>query len=173
MINYSIPGWMSGPELMWLHETSKKMKSVLEIGSFKGRSTFALCTGCQGTVFAVDRFEGDPTVFGGVNFYKDFYTNVGHFTNLVIFRADSVYASQFFAPKSIDMIFIDGDHTKEGVIADIDAWLPKCNKLICGHDLRPWAGKEWTKGESEVEPALRDRNIDFRIAVDSIWYKEL
>lgn len=173
MINYGIQGWMSEPELMWLHETAKGMHSVLEIGSFKGRSTYALCTGCKGPVFAVDMFQGDPTVFGGSPFYNEFYANVGHFKNLVAFRMDSFSASRFFRPKSIDMIFIDGDHTEVGVLTDVKAWLPICNKLLCGHDLRPWAGLEWTKGESEVKPALEKLRLPYEAVVDSIWKLEI
>jgi hypothetical protein len=164
MINYSIPGWMSDSELMWLHETSKQMKSVLEIGSFKGRSTYALCTGCPGPVFAIDMFQGDPAVFGEGDFYREFYVNVGHFKNLVTYRMDSFSAAQFFKPKSIDMIFIDGDHAEAGVITDLKAWWLIGNKLICGHDLRP---------ESEIETALKKFGINYSLAIDSIWKCEI
>lgn len=173
MINYNIPGWMSDWELMWLHETAKTMNSVLEIGSFKGRSTYALCTACKGSVFAVDMFKSNPLFYNGPDFYEDFYKNVGHFENLVILRTDSLSASRFFRPKSIDMIFIDGDHSKTGVINDLTSWWRICNKLICGHDLRPWKNEEWTKGESEVKVALEELNINYEIAVDSIWKYEV
>lgn len=173
MINYSIKGWMSQWELMWLHETAKKMDSVLEIGSFMGRSTFSLCTGCKGTVFAVDKFESAGGVIPAGNFYNEFYANVGFFKNLVIFRGESIYASQFFKPKSIDMIFIDGDHTKDGVIRDIQAWAPICKKLLSGHDLRPWPAYESWSGfgghESGVEDALKELKLDYKLEVDSIW----
>ncbi len=32
------------------------------------------------------------------------------------------------------MVFLDGDHEYEGVAADIEAWYPKTQKLLCGHD---------------------------------------
>jgi hypothetical protein len=41
----SIPGWMTEDELRWLHETAKSMASVVEIGCYQGRSTFALLQG--------------------------------------------------------------------------------------------------------------------------------
>lgn len=164
MINYSIPGWMSDQELTWLYETSKQMQSVLEIGSFKGRSTYVLCSGCPGPVFAVDMFQGDPSIFGAGPFYNEFYSNVGHFKNLVVFKMDSFSAAQFFKPRSIDMIFIDGDHSAAGVITDVKAWLPICKKLLCGHDLR--AG-------GEIGPALDKIGLNYNLAVDSIWKHEI
>ena len=164
MINTEINGWMSIPELEWLNTTAKQMQSIIEIGSYRGRSTYTLCSACPGMIFAIDNFIGESTVLETSDIYKDFYENVGHFKNLVIFRTDSFSAAQFFKPKSIDMIFIDGDHSRAGVLTDVKVWMPICKKLICGHDLRP---------ESEVESALRMLGIDFKIATDSIWTYEI
>ena len=57
-----IRGWMELEELLWLNQTAKNMDSIVELGCFCGRSTYALLSGCMehnaghpnGTVYAVD-----------------------------------------------------------------------------------------------------------------------
>ena len=137
-----IPGWMTPGELDFLYKTAKEMDSIVEIGSWKGRSTHALLSGCKGTVTAIDTWkgtkgeEGNPHIEaeGHDVFTDDFMKNVGHFPNLVPMRMTSLEAAALIPDKSVDMVFIDGDHSYEAVRADIAAWLPKARKLICGHD---------------------------------------
>jgi hypothetical protein len=143
-----IPGWMTRPELEWLYEKAKTMQSVVEIGCFKGRSTFVLasaCNGDSGKVYAVDPFTfgGDWSKFcspnlglkSGDDFMGEFLKNVGHFKHLTVVKKPSVEAAATLADLEADMVFIDGDHSYEGLTADLKAWDPKTKKLLCGHDL--------------------------------------
>lgn len=138
-----ISGEMLRGELNWLFLRAKEMNEVVEIGSWQGRSTHALLSGCKGTVYAIDHFKGSKTAEGQCtplkasqeNIFQKFMDNVGHFKNLKVYRMSSLEAAKkFFNDKSIDMVFIDGDHSYKAVKADIEAWLPKVKKLICGHD---------------------------------------
>lgn len=144
-----IDGWMLFKELTWLYEMAKSNKTILEVGSWKGRSTHALLTGCKnGTVTAVDTWEGsidnrDMTswIAKQENIFAQFNSNVGHFTNLKIHRKASLDAAKDFADDSFDAIFIDAGHTEEEAGDDIDAWLPKCKRMLCGHDyIESWMG---------------------------------
>lgn len=55
---------------------------------------------------------------------------------VLIIRHDSVTAAAGFMDSSLDFVFIDADHSYEGVKADIEAWLPKLRPggLLSGHD---------------------------------------
>lgn len=53
---------------------------------------------------------------------------------LKVIRATSLAAVSLFENKSLDLVYIDADHTYDSVTEDIKAWLPKCRKVIGGHD---------------------------------------
>jgi len=136
----NIPGWMTIEELTWLYWVAQEMDSIVEIGSWKGRSTDALLAGCKGTVWAVDHFKGSKTEVemereaAKEDICKIFLGNVGHHKNLKLLKMDSLEAAKKFEDKSIDMVFIDGGHEYKEAKIDIETWLPKVKKLLCGHD---------------------------------------
>jgi hypothetical protein len=139
-----IQGWMRECELKWLYDQSLEMNSVLEIGSWKGRSTYALCCGCRGEVYAVDHFLGSREhamlLASGShvcldNPFGEFVSNMEGFENISLFRGSSKEASKSeLIPDVVDMVFIDGDHTYEGVMDDLRLWAHRAGKLLCGHD---------------------------------------
>lgn len=152
-----ILGWMSDKQLDWLFNISKGMKSVVEIGSYKGRSTHALLSGCDGTVWAVDPFKDFNN---DKDYYEEFIKNVGDFKNLKPLRMKSEEAVKQFKDKSIDMVFIDGGHSYEEVKQDIEMWLPKTKKIICGHD--------YSKKAFDVKSAVDEKFKDVKI-IEEIW----
>lgn len=164
-----IDGWATKTELNWLHKKAKDMNTIVEVGSWKGRSTHALLSGTKGTVFAIDHFKGSKFERDGPhaeakegNIEQQFLANVGHFPNLEVLRMDSLEAAKQFDHKSVDMTFIDGGHSYEEVIKDIHAWLPKTKRLICGHDYSIHAVQE---AVTEV--------FGFVDRADGIWIKKL
>lgn len=126
-------------ELQWLYHMATAMDSIVEIGSWKGRSTHALLTGCKGLVYAVDHFHGTKAEgeagaiwTEGDEVYNQFMANVGHCPNLRVLRGSSQEMVE--CVPVVDMVFIDGDHTYENVKLDVTTWLRKARKVICGHD---------------------------------------
>lgn len=148
--NAKIPGYMELDELAFLYNLSKHVDSVVEIGSWMGRSTNAILNGCRGRgrVIAVDTFLGsdddnDLTQGQGeiLSVYDHFKENTKQFTNLEVMRMPSIEAAAKLNDQKFDMIFIDANHTYEGVRDDIRAWRDKASILLCGHDYTTnWPG---------------------------------
>jgi len=143
-----IPGWMTADELEWLYQRARSHSQIAEIGSWKGRSTHALLSGCPGQVTAVDHFSGSPgdlhSLFSDADaVYREFLANCGRFPNLSVLRMPSFLAAQALPDAGFDMIFIDGDHAKQPALNDMEAWYPKLHPggLFCGHDIdKPGVG---------------------------------
>lgn len=159
-----IEGWMSWGELDWLYNHAKAVSSVVEVGSWMGRSTHALLSGCRGIVYSVDHFLGsaDPMDTGNRDVYPDFIRNVGHFKNLRVVRKYSLDAAKDFEDNSVDMVFIDAGHQYHEVKADIEAWLPKATKIISGHDYN------WPSVAQAVDEKLGKIEL-----YESIWWLDL
>lgn len=165
----AIEGWMAKEELNFLHDTAKDMKTIVEVGSWKGRSTHALASSCPGTVWAVDTWKGsrqeqegphvEATVHEILPIFKE---NMKDFMNVVAVEMESVEAAKMFEDKSVDMVFIDGAHDYESVKADIAAWLPKAKTLICGHDY------QWHSVQEAVTEAFGELDT-----AGTIWIKRL
>jgi hypothetical protein len=53
-----------------------------------------------------------------------------------LIESDSIDAATLVEDGSLDLVFIDADHSYEGVRKDIEAWSPKVRKggVIAGHD---------------------------------------
>ena len=68
-----------------------------------------------------------------------------------IIRMDSVKSADMFPDEYFDFIYIDADHSYEGVVRDIQAWWPKVKKggLFCGDDYIPDDGDIWLTGQGE------------------------
>ena len=151
---------MCARELAWLHEKARSMDSIVEIGSFMGRSTYALLHGCKGTVWAVDHFRK----FGEIDLWKEFQKNVGHYKNLKVLKMLSTNGAKKFKDKSVDMVFIDASHDYEAVRGDIKSWYPKAKKLICGHDYK--------SKHPGVMQAVKERFGEVEV-FETIWFKYL
>ena len=162
-----IDGWTSGKELSLLRKLASDSQDVIEIGSWKGRSTKALLESCKGTVYAVDHWKGTPDTYTGIgavlkDVYQEFMDNVGHYPNLKVLKGYSVDIANSFDGNKVDMIFIDGGHAYEECKADIEAWLPKCKKYICGHDYQ----------FSTVKKAVTEKFTNVN-ATDTLWWVRL
>lgn len=158
----SIPGWFDWHDTYarWARETPPD-GTIVEVGCFKGRSLaylmveIARAGRADLTVHAVDTWQGSPELqrFADVrdgSFLLDFIANMERLPDGVLrpvmVQADSVAAAAQFDDGSVDRIWLDGDHSDEGLTADLTAWWPKLKPggEIGGHDY----------GAFEVAPAV-------------------
>ena len=130
-----------------IHMASKldENSRYLETGSYLGCSSLIIALHSRATVWAHDiwvtewsELKGGPPPEVKDYFYK-FYQMVkdNKMTNRIIpIRGDSVYTVGIHDDKSIDLAFVDGDHSYDGCLNDLEAVLPKMkpNCYILVHD---------------------------------------
>ncbi|QSJ18558.1 class I SAM-dependent methyltransferase [Nostoc sp. UHCC 0702] len=112
---------------------------IVEIGSFKGRSTICFAKGVKDGnregVVAIDPHTGAPPWFPAIpsSFtLKEFENNlniadVDH--NVTTFVTDSFQAARIWSALPVRVLFLDGDHSFEGLLADYEQWI---EKLVVG-----------------------------------------
>ena len=152
-ISYSltVEGWMADTELTYLASLAERSHCILEVGSWKGRSTSALAHHSPGIVVAVDTWQGSVEhqaelkgkPASGV--FHAFSANVARYDNIWPLLANSQTGARIIShsPMRFDLIFIDASHDYESVKADIVAWLPLLapGGILCGHDYMRWGVK--------------------------------
>jgi predicted O-methyltransferase YrrM len=141
-----IPGWMTERELRWLASRAARADTIIEVGSFLGRSTRILCENCPGIVYAVDDWRGPRDMKMEFSqqlnrqqriafLYDNFRKNLVGCDNLcaVVARHEN---PEFDSVIQADLIFIDGSHKYSHVLRDIAYWRQflKPEGLLCGHD---------------------------------------
>ncbi len=126
----------------------ENLKKGVELGVFWGETTFYLMNKFPDLeLYGIDLWEvvnwGDKADAGYrtyeqfplEEYYEDVKKKAVEYQNLKIMKYDTTKAAELFADKYFDFVFIDADHTYEGVKRDIEAWIPKVSKFVVGHDI--------------------------------------
>lgn len=150
-----IDGWLTSNEAGLLYDLARNADgSIVEIGSWRGRSTTALALGSMAgrkwRVTAIDPFIGPqegwrPTSLGNereagcspemLRANLD-GAGVNGLVRIVSKQSEDALAE---APKEIALLFVDGAHDYESVCRDIDNYLPRLKPggLAVFHDVIP------------------------------------
>lgn len=166
-----IDGWMSEAELRWLATVARSCWTIVEIGSWLGRSARALADNMPvaGLLYCVDKWDGmlAPGLSGGgwtpETCYAAFLKHMKG-CRFETFRVSSLEAATYFQPGHLDMIFIDADHSYDAVKADILAWKPLLapGGVLCGHD--------FSKEFDGVRRAVAELLPGFQLGPGWLWY---
>jgi predicted O-methyltransferase YrrM len=128
---------------------SEPPETVLEIGTGRGGTLFLLAQAARENALLVSLDAPDDARFGARPEYAArarLYRSLGRRTQRVVFlAADShvpetlAHVRQILAGRLIDVLFIDGDHTFEGVASDFRMYAPlvRSGGLVAFHDIVP------------------------------------
>lgn len=143
-----IEGWLTKNEAVFLFEHAKNVmpeNAIVEIGSWKGRSTTCLGIGSQSgknaKIYAIDPHVGSSEhqrKFGKVDTFKDFLKNIQRYSVsefIEPIRDNSLNVARSFTRK-VGFIFIDGAHEYRAVRSDFESWFPKVvpGGVVAFHD---------------------------------------
>ena len=112
---------------------------IIEIGALFGFSTQALLEGCDNNkVIVIDNFTWNPIGLS-ISRHRDlFKSNMNYFLRNNMLEIFDGTSENFFINKyngeNISMVFIDADHSYEGVMADIENAFKVKPLIICGDD---------------------------------------
>jgi predicted O-methyltransferase YrrM len=132
-----IGGWLTKTEGEYLYSIGKSIPEtgkVVEIGSWKGRSTICLALGAKAgkkpKLYAIDPHTGSSEhkkKFGKVNTYQQFRDNLKDAKvadRVIIIKATSQAASSKIKTQ-VDFVLVDGAHEYSHVRQDFSLWFPK------------------------------------------------
>ena len=150
-----IDGWLGkreGPYLYALAKRSATPGVIVEIGSWKGKSTVWLAKGSESVkgpeIFAIDPHVGGPDLekLGLFNVS----TEAEFLKNMRIARVDNrvhaIVKSSCDALKEwrepVGLLWIDGDHSYENVSQDFYGWIKHLTPdgIVAFHDTYSWEG---------------------------------
>lgn len=124
-------GWLTEEEASALCEIAAG-KTVLELGSYRGRSTVALAQTAE-LVVAVDHHHGDAATGGG-DTLTAFLQNVRNLPNVIPVVADFATAAQVLLfGRGFDLAYVDGAHDHASVKHDVTLAL-EVAELVVVHD---------------------------------------
>lgn len=188
-----IDGWFGTDEGAWIASQVKalpKGSKVASIGAWHGRSSrFIADNLSEGSqLWDVDTFNGssgEPEMHGTAHWDRGDHAFQWYWCNLhehiergrvVPVRMDSQNAATTLGHliekgklDKFSLIFVDGDHSEEGIKKDVEAWLPllKEGGILCGHDYyKENEGPYWV----HVRQYIEDKFPTVEKSATSIWH---
>lgn len=154
----------------------------VEVGTWLGQSAIHMAlelrkwrsTLPSTAFYCVDTWKGSPAeeihkVAQKVDLFKMFMERVvkaGVEDYIAPIQRPSNEAARMFRDRSVDFVFIDADHSYEGVGYDLKDWYPKTKKVIAGHDWR------WGEVNLAVRQFAREHSLKIKV-MGTCWWIEV
>ncbi|HEY5706012.1 MAG TPA: class I SAM-dependent methyltransferase [Terrimicrobiaceae bacterium] len=181
-----IDGFISDEELRWLAKAASKRRTIIEVGSWHGRSSRAIADNMpEGSIlYCVDHWLGAETERDSyhrsaklkdgdhafIRFSENLFDHIQK-GRVIALRMSSRNAAEFLRKQGItaEMVFIDAGHTYQEVKEDIDLWLPLMREggTICGHDYYH-ENNMWPEVQQAVDERFGCRGMEY-LENNSIW----
>lgn len=163
---FRVESHLTFDERVKLYKLSQELSSVAEIGSYLGAS--ACCCGAAmklhqsrhgtGRIFCIDTWQNEGMAEGLRDTWQEFTNNTSNYQEFIVpirGLSTEVVGEVESHTSSLDLLFIDGDHSYEGVKADWNAYnqFLKPGSFIVFHD-SGWAEGVKRVIREDVEPMV-------------------
>lgn len=116
-----------------------------ELGVAEGRFSYDLLSAGIENLYLVDKWKTTEGQRGDGGFPQEWHEQnlseievrlIDFKGKYTVLRGDTVEMSEHVLDNSLSMIYLDADHSYEGVLRDLTAWYPKVvsGGIIAGHD---------------------------------------
>ena len=153
-------------------------QTLVEIGSYLGASALALAAGLHGAgnttgrIYCIDTWENNAMTEGSRDTFAEFTRRTAPFSSRIEpVRGWSTEVAVKLVPRlgSINLLFIDGDHSYEGVLADWRTYSPALapGAVLVFHDIG-WAEGVQRVVKEEVRPRVSREG-----RLPNLWWGQL
>jgi hypothetical protein len=149
----------------------------VEVGVAEANFSRDLLAAGMDKLFLVDTWQHIPKVKGDGNSHQSWHDQnfakakrqVKPFGDKAVFlRGKSVEMAAKVPDESLSLVYIDADHSYEGVMGDLQAWFPKVVKggVVAMHDFEnsaygvKQAAQDFCKGKYQLIPIPEDKQED-------------
>jgi len=133
---------------------------VVDLGTYRGSSSAHIHKYCPQVkwIYAIDLREPDPE-----------QSLIRGLPRVKFVQGHSDACAGQFADESVDLIFVDADHSQSGVLKDLAAWEPKIKPggIIAGHD---YGSRRHPGVALAVDGFFADHTHPVELDSDMVWW---